>query len=797
MLNEEWPIRPSFLSLAKDKDEETADFNTQGIYYPDYIRGFLADLSHDKNVHSNLSMFQVVPEKFVPIDDVWKATGYDSKDFGKRRTVIENYPLDFRIEKMIQGEMIQRKKIIRIDNSGTFGFHPACLEYRKCDIPASAKECYKQDSRVGIFADPSFKSISYPSPEYKENLNRIINEFNKQEEQDYTRLQLQEDKKGHLYVTYICRMSYMQETMFPVFAKGRFVACLMLGQKQRANFDSAKAFTNCPGKGENCNCENCTKVRSKLHKKNKEDDEWKEMVNTILNRIDIFQNRLDSRIDHRNDIYINETFKTIQNKIKKNINGIKIKENDTSSKFYAALSEPLTNIHEKFGYREDGFIRMFALPMNDESDKYIPIGWSSNPVNNGTDFMDLCKKYVFEVKKQKDFISNLREDALIKKEMADFVNKIGSLSIQKECNPVRDTIIIKKLTKEKLSYIIWERDNNNDIIKDKNARNSFEDAVNDFYAMVFQSYANIRGSFLEYMLETMIFETNHEAAHFTLPSLNIMKKKFNFTPYKVFPEDIYPEYKPEYDNFLHYKENVIEQLRHLNAVLTRPSIIFKDIVLEKEKVQIHPLLFKMTKMMRDKAKDIDQNIFYNQNKNYQSVYIDKLYFDHAIFNLVDNAIKHGYEGTKVYIDAIWKKSNFIVKVINYGSEIRKEDRKRIYQLFFREKDKTKGMGIGLFVVKKICLAFGGNVRHDSERLSEFNIPALSCYIQSEEKDKLLRKVDDALKEKIYKAAKELELDIIDKVVNNNTFIEGPTEFKASINNPTFRNTFTITIPNLI
>ena len=43
MNGKEWPIAPTFLSLRQGCNENTANYNTDGIYYTDYLRGFLAD----------------------------------------------------------------------------------------------------------------------------------------------------------------------------------------------------------------------------------------------------------------------------------------------------------------------------------------------------------------------------------------------------------------------------------------------------------------------------------------------------------------------------------------------------------------------------------------------------------------------------------------------------------------------------------------------------------------------------------------------------------------------------------
>ena len=96
MKTNEWPILPTFLSLRDGCKEETADFN-DGIYYPDYIRSFLADLSQDKRMQTPLSMFQVVPADFNPFEENDPYRPLDKQ----YKTVFDNFPIDDRTKKII------------------------------------------------------------------------------------------------------------------------------------------------------------------------------------------------------------------------------------------------------------------------------------------------------------------------------------------------------------------------------------------------------------------------------------------------------------------------------------------------------------------------------------------------------------------------------------------------------------------------------------------------------------------------------------------------------------------------
>ena len=784
MESNKWPIFPKFLSIRKGCIEETADFD-DGIYYPDYIRGLLADLSYDKRVKIKLSMFQVVPKDFIPMDVNLESTYYDQQ----YQTVFDNYPIDKRIEKII-GE---NGKIIRID-SGAFINNGICCDiFRDCKCDATKKKdnniafCYRQDSRIGIFADESLRYLDASSPEYKKQLQKIIDDFNQIEKSDETKLKL-ENHKNRIYVHYTCEISLFEETMFPIYVKGKFVACLMLGQMSGDNYDKVKSFKYF--REENHSCKGFIELEDHLPEKKLSEEEWINMRNVIVERINIYEKRLEDKINHRSEIYINDKFGEIKKQFDTETKDIKIKDNNTPAKFYNALSNALTSIHNTFDNNNESYIRIFALPMDNGSKNFVPIGWSGNTIE---DYWQKQKNYYFEVKPLKTLVDDLNTPELTKEQMKKIVDAAASKEIKGQYNQEKDIIRIGKLVGDSISFIVWKRHENTEIKKDIVVFDLYKKALISFYTTAFQSYSYIRGAKMEYVLESTIRATAHESTHFIQPALNIVEKKMEIIP----KEMILLGYANEYDEFLnkyeHYKNNVIESLNQLSEINARPSLIFKEVIPAKEPVQIFPLLYKMTQMMSDKAHDNHCYIEYSQKEHYVEVNLDPVYFNHAIFNLIDNAIKYGYEGSYIYLNMHKDRNNLIIEVISYGREI--EERERIYKLFERgtNSNDVKGLGIGMFIVKKICKAHGGDIEHKSELKSLLNIPVLNCYLYSR-KESLLTDLNSEDKVKILNEEKKITHEILKTVVYDNKFIKYPNVFANRIFNATCENTFTITLP---
>ena len=91
--------------------------------------------------------------------------------------------------------------------------------------------------------------------------------------------------------------------------------------------------------------------------------------------------------------------------------------------------------------------------------------------------------------------------------------------------------------------------------------------------------------------------------------------------------------------------------------------------------------------------------------------MDRLGFQRTIGNLLSNAIKFTDKNGKVYLRAYNKGTQFYVEVEDTGSGMEPADLKKIFERFGRldKHSAIAGSGLGLFVVKSIVKAHGGNI----------------------------------------------------------------------------------------
>jgi signal transduction histidine kinase len=98
--------------------------------------------------------------------------------------------------------------------------------------------------------------------------------------------------------------------------------------------------------------------------------------------------------------------------------------------------------------------------------------------------------------------------------------------------------------------------------------------------------------------------------------------------------------------------------------------------------------------------------------------IDLVYFITMINNLLSNAVKYSVKDPVINIDGYTADRKIFIRIADKGIGISKSDQKHIFEKFYRTSSgnihKFKGLGLGLYYVKKIAAAHGGDVTVSSK-----------------------------------------------------------------------------------
>ncbi|TKJ40016.1 hypothetical protein CEE37_09780 [candidate division LCP-89 bacterium B3_LCP] len=183
------------------------------------------------------------------------------------------------------------------------------------------------------------------------------------------------------------------------------------------------------------------------------------------------------------------------------------------------------------------------------------------------------------------------------------------------------------------------------------------------------------------------------------------------------------------------------------------------------------------------------------------VYADPILLEQLVYNLLNNAVKYCHRGTNILIDcrkqATHPSSPHILTVTNFGIKI--EEGEAPYRLYYRSSDVSgeEGQGIGLYLAKQIATSHGGSIGHSCTEISPYNVPLIRAYID-EEFDGNDGELADLLIKNYNELNKFNEYDeVVAKYFKTKTIrYSKPTigTLKSSINEPTYKVTFTVTIP---
>jgi signal transduction histidine kinase len=126
-----------------------------------------------------------------------------------------------------------------------------------------------------------------------------------------------------------------------------------------------------------------------------------------------------------------------------------------------------------------------------------------------------------------------------------------------------------------------------------------------------------------------------------------------------------------------------------------------QIVLEKETFNISELIHDVAQKytLQLKAKHIE--LKFDINENVGLVNGDIKYIERVFQNLLDNAVKYVYEGGFILLSVIDAGNKVKVKVCNNGDPIEEEDRKHVFERYYKNSSEKGSTGLGLAISKKI------------------------------------------------------------------------------------------------
>lgn len=164
---------------------------------------------------------------------------------------------------------------------------------------------------------------------------------------------------------------------------------------------------------------------------------------------------------------------------------------------------------------------------------------------------------------------------------------------------------------------------------------------------------------------------------------------------------------------------LVAQARHLDALLTDlfnvSRLAYGQIQAKCEPIDVRETIQRSVKAVQPTAQQHILRCILPETPT--TVLGDRVLLDHALQNLVSNAIKYSPPGSIVEIRAEQREQWLCIAITDQGIGIPAAARDHLFEPFYRasnaQRQHIPGTGIGLYVVKEFIALLGGTIKVDS------------------------------------------------------------------------------------
>jgi two-component system phosphate regulon sensor histidine kinase PhoR len=182
-----------------------------------------------------------------------------------------------------------------------------------------------------------------------------------------------------------------------------------------------------------------------------------------------------------------------------------------------------------------------------------------------------------------------------------------------------------------------------------------------------------------------------------------------------------PQIRTNEEKILETAKLIGKQSLHLNQLINMILEISMwertQFQLDKKTVDIEDLMNEVVFSFKSGGGNA-ATISEKYNFNGRKLDLDVVYFTTLINNLLSNAVKYSDKVPVIEIEGNSTEENVSISISDNGIGIGKNDQKHIFDKFYRASTgnihKFKGLGLGLYYVKKIAEAHGGDVSVSSK-----------------------------------------------------------------------------------
>lgn len=175
-----------------------------------------------------------------------------------------------------------------------------------------------------------------------------------------------------------------------------------------------------------------------------------------------------------------------------------------------------------------------------------------------------------------------------------------------------------------------------------------------------------------------------------------------------------------------YLETIYSKSMQMSGLL---NLLFEYVKLDSEGFQLKKTEEDLWELLRECVANLymdfeekGMEIFPEIPEEEVRVQIDRVQFQRVVTNLLNNAIRHNPQGTKVWVEAEAEEEHITIRVCDTGTPIPEETAKYIFDPFVlgdESRNSKNGSGLGLSIAKKVIEMHGGSLTLEQEEGEEY------------------------------------------------------------------------------
>ncbi len=177
--------------------------------------------------------------------------------------------------------------------------------------------------------------------------------------------------------------------------------------------------------------------------------------------------------------------------------------------------------------------------------------------------------------------------------------------------------------------------------------------------------------------------------------------------------------------------NSLKEVNRLDSIvsniLTARQIESGESILQKEHLKLDDFITKRVDILKS---TLAKHHTIHLDLKPIETNIDKLSFESILTNLIENSVKYSDKGSEINIKLTSNNSGFILSISDIGIGISDEEKKHIFNKFYRVQSDltrhTKGTGLGLFIIKHLVNSHQGTIKLSDNKpkglIVKINIP---------------------------------------------------------------------------